>query len=120
MPGRISDYQVEKWLRDMTSECYISLHYEDPDVSGAYVSEIIGGGYSRARGVFGAPSGRAVWNIEPVSFHGLPATIITHVGGWNAQSRGDLLFSIQLLQPIQVLQGGNAAWAAEKLAISVP
>lgn len=120
MPGRISDFQVEAWLRDMTRDCYISLHYEDPDVSGAYVSEIIGGGYSRARCEFAVPSGRAVWNTTPVAFHGLPPTIITHVGGWNAQSRGDLLFSIQLLEPIQVLQGGSASWGAEKLAISVP
>lgn len=119
MSGRFSDYQVEKWLRDL-SQVYVSLHYEDPEVSGAYVSEVIGGGYSRALCEFTLPAGRATWNSEAVSFHGLPATIITHVGAWNEQSRGDLLFSIQLLEPVQVLQGGNAAWAAEKLALSFP
>lgn len=120
MPGHISDHQVEMWLTEMVSQCWIGLHYEDPEMSGAYVSEVIGGGYSRALAEFTEPAGRAIWNSSEIAFHGLPPTIITHVGGWNAQSRGDLLFSIQLDTPIQVLQGGAVAWAAEQLAISIP
>ena len=49
MTGRISDYRAHKWLGQLTSGFYLAVHHDNPDVAGAYASEVFGGGYARQR-----------------------------------------------------------------------
>jgi hypothetical protein len=119
MTGRFSDWQTEEWLNDIQGGTWLSLHIDNPDISGAYASEIFGQGYSRVRGVFGDASGRAVWNTGILTFTGLPAAVITHVGGWNAAINGDLRFSVALPNPVRVQAGGRYSLAAKTIVASL-
>ena len=38
----ITDFVVEEWLRDITTDVWMSLHFDNPDLAGAYASEVFG------------------------------------------------------------------------------
>lgn len=117
--GRFSDYQVEQWLSAYTSGCYLALHYDNPDVAGAYASEVFGGSYQRRKTTFTSPDGRTVLNLNAVKWTGLPAAIVTHVAGWDAQNNGNLLWSSSLDAVTRVTQGGGFMLGARVLALSI-
>lgn len=119
MSGRISDYQVEQWLAALQDSTFMALHTDNPDVAGAYASELFGGGYVRQKVTLTAPANRASWNAGVVTFSGLPAATITHIGGWNALINGDLRFSIALPAPLRVTAGSTRSFPAQMLAISL-
>lgn len=52
--GRFSDYQVGVWLRGI-GDIWLALHYDNPEIAGAYASEVFGGSYERQRISFGPP-----------------------------------------------------------------
>ena len=70
---------------------YISLHTADPGTTGA--SECTGGSYARqnATSAFAAASGKAIDSNADLSFAGMPATTVTHVGVWDAVTTGTFL-----------------------------
>jgi hypothetical protein len=119
MSGRFSDYQTEDWLSQVADNTWLSLHFDNPDVAGAYASEVFGQGYSRVRGVFADASGRAIWNSGTVTFTGLPAVVVTHVGGWNEAINGDLRFAVALPNPVRVQAGGRYSVSANTVALSL-
>jgi hypothetical protein len=119
MPGRFSDWQTEEWLDDVQSATWLSLHYDNPDVAGAYASEVSGQGYARVRGVFTDASGRAIWNSSTITWSGLPAVVVTHIGGWNALINGDLRFSVALPNPVRVSAGGRYSIGSNTVALSL-
>ena len=116
--GRISDFQVEKWLTDL-DQCYLALHYDNPDVAGAYASEVFGGGYTRCFVRFTPPSNRVIWNQDPAKWSGMPSVLITHIAGWDARIAGNYLFSMTLSNPIRVLAGKQILFGPNEIAISL-
>lgn len=118
MAGRISDFLAEEWLRDLDT-CWVALHTDDPYVSGAYASEVFGGGYTRQQTHFTAPDGRTIWNINPITFTGLPTVTITHLAIWDADSNGNYLASIALDTPVKITAGKQLTYADHIIAISL-
>jgi hypothetical protein len=119
MSGRVSDFLIEQWLSQLQVGCWVSLHHDNPDVAGAYASEIFGGGYTRQAILFGAPNNRAVFNDNGVIWNGLPAVTTTHVGVWDAQMNGNYLVSFAMDVPTRVLAGKSISYAPQQIAISV-
>jgi hypothetical protein len=119
MTGRISDWQVEQWLAELSGDTWMALHFDNPDVAGAYNSELSGQGYARQKVTMGATANRAVWNSGAVIFAGLPASIITHICGWDAAVNGNLRFSIALPNPLRILAGSRQSFASGVLAVSL-
>lgn len=117
MAGSFSDYQVHKWLSEVTP-CFIALHFDSPLAGGAYASEFQGDGYARASAAFTTPANRTCWNLLPLRFMGLSAGLVTWVGGWDAQTQGNLLWADQLSTPVRILAGGGYAISAGDLALS--
>lgn len=68
---------------------YLSLHTGDPGETGA--NEAAGGSYIRKVAVFAAASGGSAANSGTISFTGMPAATITHIGLWDAVSSGNFL-----------------------------
>lgn len=118
MDGQLSDQVVHDLLQTIADKCYISLHFDSPRLAGAYASELSGSGYGRILATFTEPSSRTIWNTLPVAFSGLPQTRITHVGGWNEQINGDLLWSCEVAT-VNVLKGGGYGLNSRDIAISL-
>lgn len=113
-----TDYRVHQWLGQF-STIWLSLHYDNPDVAGAYASELFSGSYARAKASVGQPSNRGVFIISDVTFVGLPSTRITHLGGWDAQYNGNLEFSSPLPSPLTVLAGGSKSFPGNSVVLSM-
>lgn len=118
MAGRLTDFLVEKWLGEL-SPAWFGLHHSNPDVSGNYASEVFGGGYTRAQSHLSLPTNRATWNTDVISFRSMPSGVITHIGLWDASTRGNLLVSIELEQHINVVNSKTLSFAARDIAISL-
>jgi len=118
--GRFSDYQVQQWLTDASQDGYwLALHYDNPDIAGAYASEVFGGTYKRVRADFTSVDGRTIWNAGPVRWPGLPSIVITHVAGWDAQLNGNLLWYSSLDAVVRITQGSAWAVSANTIALSM-
>ena len=115
--GRFSDFRVETWLRELQT-CWLALHYDNPDVAGAYASEVSGNAYHRCEVDFTDPSNRAMWNSSYISFTGLPAIVLTHMAAWDSPINGNLEMSAPLAEPIRVVNGGRYDLGLHQFAIS--
>lgn len=62
--------------------------------------------------------GRATRNVSPVSFVPLPATLVSHVGFWDAETNGNFLAAAPLPAVLRILAGGRYDFNAEDLALS--
>ena len=113
-----TDYRVHLWLAEFTN-VWLSLHYDNPDVAGAYASELFSGSYTRMKVSLGQPSNRGVFVISDVTFIGLPATRITHLGGWDAQFNGNLEFSCALPNTLTALAGASKTFSANSIVLSM-
>jgi len=102
-----TDRRVHIWLNEIKATPYISLHFDSPVHAGAYASEVSGEGYVRQKATYGNPSGRTMWNTNQMRFQGLGATVVTHIGGWDLQSKGNLEWEYELAEPARILQGGG-------------
>lgn len=118
MAGRISDAQAHTWLQGL-DELWLSLHHENPEVGGAYASEIIGGGYVRQLIPFTSPNTRAIFSDKAVSWTGLPQVTVSYVGAWNAQYNGDIVAFFEIPDPQFLVSGGRLSYAAGDIAISI-
>lgn len=118
MMGRFTEYKVNEWLSDLEF-CWLALHYDNPETSGAYASEIFGGSYARQLVNFEAPDNRAIFNINDVLFQGLPAVRISYFCGWDAEYNGNCIFSEALEQPITLALGKPLSIPAGTIALSI-
>lgn len=66
----------------LTTPIKLSLHTADPGATGA--SEATGGSYARQSAGYNAASGGACALAGTVSFTGMPAATVTHVGIWDS------------------------------------
>lgn len=113
-----SPFTLNQVLQQIKAESWVSLHFDDPEVSGAGASEITGGGYGRVLGSFGAISNLAMYNNEALRWEGLPLSRITHLGGWNAEHKGDLQWSCLMIPARRVLEGKGITIGTEEIALS--
>lgn len=116
--GSFSDYRVHLWLSQFQQGFFLALHYDDPLQAGAYASEVFGGAYVRCPVLFGAPTGRATWNISVATFTGLPNTMATHLALWDAPVNGNFELPLPLPKPVLVLPGGRLDFGVEQIALS--
>jgi hypothetical protein len=114
-----TDMVVDQWLRDIVDQCYVALHFDNPDLAGAYASEIFGGAYKRTKVTFTPPESRATFNDSDITFKGLPAITITHIAGWDALINGNLLFFGPLPNPVKIQLGKTFTLSALDLSLSV-
>jgi hypothetical protein len=112
-----TDYQVHLWLAAQ-DKYWVSLHFDDPVHAGAYASELSGDGYVRQQASYTSPANRTMWNQNNMQFAGLPACVITHMGGWDAKTKGNLRWSIELPDPKRIIQGGGFTIVQGQLALS--
>lgn len=113
-----TNYRVHLWLSQFP-EIWMSLHYDNPDVAGAYASELFSGSYTRRLATMGQPSNRGVFIISDITFLGLPSTRITHIGGWDAEFSGNMEFSCALPQVLTVIAGGGKTFPANTVVLSM-
>lgn len=119
MNGQVTDYVAGNWLKDFTP-AWFSLHVADPGRAGNIHSEVVGGSYKRLSGAFTPYDARTIWLNVVLTWTGLPAVLITHVGIWDKSINGHLLSSAQLPPPFpDVKQGGSFSLAAKTYAISI-
>jgi len=112
-----TDYQLGQFLAELDG-CYLGLHYADPDLAGAYASELFGGSYERKYTDFSGPSNRGIKNLTSLLFAGLPTVTLTHLGGWDSKTKGNLLFIASLPSPVRVKEGGTWSLPSGALVIS--
>ena len=116
MSGRFSDYQVNQWLGDL-SNIWLAAHFDNPDVAGAYASEVFGGSYQRVACVMTMNNSRVLYN-SACEIKGLPAVSITHLAGWDVQINGNLLFSVALPAPVRIAAGKSYSVPVNTIALS--
>ena len=80
----------------VTRDTWLSLHTANPGPVGG--SELSGNGYRRQRADMEDPSDGAVRNSSVVVFPMLPAASVTHVGVWDGEDDGRLLWVAQLTE----------------------
>jgi len=119
MTGRISDYRAHTWLGQLTTGRFLAVHHDNPDVAGAYASEVFGGGYARQPMTFTSPNNRAIFNLNAVNWNGLPGVTITHLALWDALINGNYEAAIELDVPVRVLAGKSLSYASGLLAFSL-
>jgi hypothetical protein len=115
--GKFSDYRVTTWLNELNS-VWLGLAFDNPDIAGAYASEVFGGSYTRQKISMSLASNRGLYNVSSVLFTGLPGTTITHLVGWDAQYNGNYEFAVPLEKALPVVAGASFPIAPEQLVLS--
>jgi len=119
MNGEVTDYVAGLWLKAFTP-CWWSLHTADPGHDGSVQSELIGGSYARQSAAFTTVDARTIWLATKLTWPGLPAARVTHVGVWDALYNGHLLTFAALPAPGKdVAQGGAITLDPHTYAISI-
>lgn len=96
---------------------FLSLHENDPVELGAY--ELSGNGYTRQPIVWGVPKDGSLKNAIDVDFADLPAAIVTHVGIWDKQTKGNLLWSGLLLRAETIAIGNTLRFRAGEVQVGL-
>lgn len=115
--GVFSNYQVEQWLSDV-QDGWLGLAYDNPEVAGAYASEIFGGSYTRQLYSMTSPSSRGMLLLNDIMYTALPAVEVTYLVGWDAQYNGNYLWSAPLEEPYRVIEGRNLSIPAGTIGLS--
>lgn len=111
----ISTYAQNKIMDGLMAKPFISLHSQNPRVSGEH--EISGGSYARvnASDLFQPAKNGVKISTGEISFRDLPECRITHIGIWDAESAGNLLWSLELLEEQTIFRGNRFSIDAGKL-----
>lgn len=116
--GPFSDYLIEQMLR-LAQNGWLGLAYDNPEIAGAYASEVFGGSYTRIEYALTAPSSKGMLLLNDVKFDGLPAVSVAYVTGWDAQYNGNYLWSAPLPSPRGVLAGKSLSIPAGSIGLSM-
>lgn len=117
--GSYSDYLISKWL-DSIKSGYLALHYDNPEVAGAYASEVFGGSYGRLGYVMTQPTNKGMLLASSLLFNGLPAMKVLYVAGWDAPTNGNYLWSAPLPGGgHSVLEGKSLSIPANTIGLSL-
>lgn len=102
------------WLNTLAGYTYqMSLHSSDPlSAVDPATTEISGGSYVRKSATF-ARNNLSLWNSAIVTFDGLPAATVTHVGVWytSGPDSGSMAFSVPLTNSFATSSGSS--WSIE-------
>lgn len=108
-------------MESLFKKVFVSLHSKSPGQNGE--NEVVGKGYLRQSGEFYAPSNGARKNSGNIIFDDLPATEVTHMGIWNAQTGGNLLWSAELMAKRvgekAVMEGDAIIFKKDKIALEI-
>ena len=115
----LTNAYVTTILEAIRAECYLGLHFDDPELAGHYASECSGGGYKRVQAFFTETASRNIWLEEPVLFTGMLPTRVTHIGGWNKIKDGDLMFQAKLPSPWNIVNGGGMQLVTGDVVVSI-
>lgn len=91
LENKLLDHSLGTLAYSAPAQVYLALHTATPGEAGSG-AEVTGGSYSRKAIDFGAASGGSASNNAGVSFTGMPAVTVTHIGLWDAATAGNLLF----------------------------
>lgn len=83
-------------------QCWLAAHTSDPTVTGITATEVAGGEYQRRKLSFSEPSGKTAAGVNAVKFSSMPGCVVTHLAVWDAIADGNLIFTIELDEPIEV------------------
>jgi len=103
--------QGTRMMASMTGAHWLSLHTTNPGPVGG--DELVGNGYRRQKADMEAFAAGAVRNTGVVVFPMLPASSVTHVGVWDAEDDGRLLWVAQLAEPKSFAQNQTFFFEAE-------
>lgn len=124
----ISDFQAANWLSDL-DQIYLGLSFDNPEIAGAYASEVFGGSYTRLLCPMSQPTDRTIWNLNQLVFTGLPTVTLTHLVAWDALVNGNYIASAELattddsggltLTPTKIQLGQSFSVPQTSFAISI-
>lgn len=114
-----TDFIVHEWLDVIAEDSWASLHYDSPALDTVSYNEISGGGYGRVACLFQPPGNRTIWTDSDLTWSGLPRTIVTHFGIWNAKFGGNLVAYGPLPKKQIILEGNGYVLVAGDLALSI-
>jgi hypothetical protein len=118
MLGSVSDYQADKWLKQLVDgPVWASLHTEDPNMSASLLTEIQGGQYQRAP-VKWTQTSRLIVNYMSLAWVIPGVTTIRALGGYSEVVNGNLLFSVPLSSPVSFTQTGGV-WTVAKGQLAI-
>lgn len=100
----------------------VSLHTDDPGLTGA--NEVTPGAnsYERKAVTFGVPAtgggGRQIANTGALTWTDMPGVTVTHVGLWDALETGNFLYGDALAAPQVVNAGGTFEFPIGNLTVT--
>lgn len=97
----------------VSRETWLSLHTANPGPVGG--NELSGNGYRRQKADMELPSDGTVRNRVVVVFPMLPTASVTHVGVWDGEADGRLLWVAQLDQARSLSNNDTFFFEAEAL-----
>jgi hypothetical protein len=92
------------------TDLYVSLHTGDPGQDGS--NEVTGGSYVRKISTFDAAATKASAAAAALSWTGMPAATVTHVGLWDAETSGNFWWG-GALTASQTVAAGNTFTIAD-------
>lgn len=104
-------------LRTVFQDVFLSLHSGEPGATGA--NEVQGGGYRRQAFSPSRPRDGAISNTETVAFVMLPATPVSHLGVWDSEEGGRLLWVAALNEPVSVPPNATYFLDPEKASFEI-
>jgi hypothetical protein len=103
----ISLYARNKMMDGILAVSFVSLHSKSPKGSGE--NELVGETYKRlslSEAMAPSSDGEKT-SVSEVSFKNLPESLVTHVGIWDAEAGGNLLWSAELDEKQQMHRGNT-------------
>ncbi len=99
---------------------YVSLHTADPTDAGTG-TEVSGGSYARKSATFAAPSNGVSATSADVTFDQATASwgTITHIGIWDAESTGNMLYHTPLTTSKTIDSGDIFKIASGSLTVTL-
>ena len=104
LANKLLDHVLKHVSYTSPTTVYVSLHTADPTDAGT--SEVTGGSYARQAASFASASGKVSATNADLTYTNMPACTVTHVGIWDNNSGGNLLFYGPLIAS-QTLASGN-------------
>lgn len=111
-------FTLGKALQDIKDECWVALHFDDPELAGAYASEINGGGYDRRPANFGEITNNHMWVTNNLRWEGLTLNLVAYLGGWDKHHNGNLQWTSELQPPQRILEGKGFVVPSDTIALS--
>lgn len=120
MMNRVSTWQVGEWLDPMvTGQSWAGLFQSDPSELEPAAGEVIGSGYRRQY-VLWRRTGRALVNVDPVTWRGLSVPVgLVGVGIFTSQTSSTMRASGLFLEKITLVTKTSFTLGAGEIVIAI-